>query len=161
MCTCMCTCACVCIYACARCVLQRFRTHSRDADLFGKIRTCYRRFRFVPVMNLIHRRFEDRSMGWSADSYRFVQWTPDGNSVPKLRHFMWVFVLMLILYLLLLVCVYMLLLSFHMNDWYILPVWLPVSLHEISVSINFNYVFDLSAYQYHFMGRGLPLLIQD
>ena len=45
------------------CVLQQFRTHSRDPDSFGKLRTRYRRFEFVPAMDPIHRRFEDRSMG--------------------------------------------------------------------------------------------------
>ena len=30
--------------------------------------------------------------GWSVDQYRFVQWRPDGDSVLKPRHFMWVFV---------------------------------------------------------------------
>jgi len=37
-------------------------------------------------------RFEDRSMRWSVDQYQFVQWRPDSDSVPKPRHFMWVFV---------------------------------------------------------------------
>ena len=51
------------------------------------------RFGFVLVVDPIHRRFEDRSMGWSVDQYQFVQWRLDSDSVSKLRHFMWVFVL--------------------------------------------------------------------
>jgi len=41
----------------------------------------------------IYWRFEDWSMGRSEDSYRFVQWRSDGDSDPKLLHFMWVFAL--------------------------------------------------------------------
>ena len=51
------------------------------------------RFEFIPVIDPIHWRFEDRSMRWSSDPYRFVQWRPDGDSVRKPRHFMWVFAL--------------------------------------------------------------------
>ena len=68
------------------------------SDLFGEIRTQLQetrtRSRFMLIVDPIHRRFEDLSIGWSVDQYRFVQWRPDGNSVPKPRHFMWVFVLM-------------------------------------------------------------------
>jgi len=39
--------------------------------------------------------FEDRLIRWSEDLYQFVQWRPDGDSVPKLRHFMWVFAFIL------------------------------------------------------------------
>ena len=49
-------------------------------------------------------------------------------------------------YLLLSVCVYMLLLSFHMTFYYILPVWLFVALHETSMIIHFIYVVDMSLY---------------
>ena len=63
------------------------------SDLFGKIRTRYWRFGLVPVMDPIHRRFEDRSMRWSIDQYRFMQWRPDDDSFPISRHFMWVFIL--------------------------------------------------------------------
>jgi len=45
----------------------------------------------VPVIDSIAWRFEDRPMGWSGDPYRFVQWRPDGDSVTKSCHFMWVF----------------------------------------------------------------------
>jgi len=46
------------------------------------------------VVNPTHRRFEDRFIGWSVDQCQFMQWRPDGDSVPKPRHFMWVFILM-------------------------------------------------------------------
>jgi len=47
--------------------------------------------------------------------------------------------------------IYMLLVSFHVTVWYILPVWLPVSLHEMSMSVHFNYTVYLNTYQRHFM----------
>ena len=72
-------------------------------------------------MDSIHCRFEDRPMRWSENSYRFVQWRPDGDSDPNSRHYMWVFILMLFSYLLLSVGVHMLLVSFHVNNCYILP----------------------------------------
>jgi len=62
------------------------------SDLFGKIRTRCKRFRFVLVMDSMGWRSEDRPMRWSRDSYRFVQWRPDDDSDLKSRHFMWVFV---------------------------------------------------------------------
>ena len=36
-------------------------------------------------------------------------------------------------------------------------IWLLVFLHEVSVSVHFNYVVDLSIYQRHFMCSYLPL----
>ena len=65
---------------------------------------------------------------------------------PKFCHFMWMFVLMSFLYLLLSVSVYMLLLSFHVIVWFILPVWLLVLLHEISMSFHLNYVVYMSIF---------------
>ena len=53
------------------CVLQCFGFVRWDSDSLQKIRT---RFRFVPVMDPIHRRFENQSMGWFVDQYWFVQW---------------------------------------------------------------------------------------
>ena len=50
------------------------------------------RFGVVLVMDLIHRRFRNWPIGWSGDSYRFAQWRPDGDSVSKPCHFMWVLV---------------------------------------------------------------------
>ena len=49
--------------------------------------------RIHAVVDPTHRRFEDRSIGWFVDQYQFMQWRPDGDSVPKLRHSMWVFAL--------------------------------------------------------------------
>jgi len=54
-------------------------------------------------------------------------------------------------YLSLLICVYMLHLSFHVTFCYILPVWLLVPRHEVSMIVYFNYIVDRSLYQYHFM----------
>ena len=67
------------------CVLHRL-------DPFGEIRTHCKRLKFVFVNDPIHWRFEDQPIGWYGDSYRFVQWRPDGDSVLEPRHFMWVFV---------------------------------------------------------------------
>ena len=88
----MCMCVrmwCVYVYKCIfvwvyvfGCVVQCFRTAC-------EIRT---RFGFVFAEDPIHRRFEDRPMGWLGDPYRFIQWRADGNSDPKSRHFMWVFI---------------------------------------------------------------------
>ena len=50
----------------------------------------------------------------------------------------------------------MLLVLFHVNDLYILQVWLCLSFHEISVSVHFNYVVDLSVYLRHFICWCLP-----
>ena len=85
------------------CVLQRFRFVRWDPDPI-RINAC---------VDPIHTRFEDRSMRWSVDQYRFVQWRPHDDSVPKPRHFMWVFV---IVDLPLSVCIYMLLLSFYVTS---------------------------------------------
>jgi len=54
-------------------------------------------------------------------------------------------------YLPLSVCVYMLHLSFHVTFYYILPVWLLLPLHETFMIVHFNYIVDMSLYQYHFM----------
>ena len=74
------------------------------SDLFGEIQTSCRRPGPDPnyvVVDPTHRRFEDRCIGWSVDQCQFMQWRPDGDSVPKPRHFMWVFVLV---YLSLMIC---------------------------------------------------------
>ena len=68
------------------CVVQRFRPVWWNSDPLREIR-------FGARYEPIHWRFEDRPMGWSEDSYRFMQWRPHGDSVPKRRHFMWVFAL--------------------------------------------------------------------
>ena len=79
----------------------------------GPLQETRTRSGFVLVVNPIHRQFEDRSIGRSEDQYRFVQWRPDDDSVPKPRHFMWVFVLMSFSYLPLSIYICILLLSFH------------------------------------------------
>jgi len=70
------------------------------SDPFVRSKLGNRRFGIMPIMDPIPWRFEDRSMGWSADQYQFVQWRSDDDSIPKLRHFMW------IPYLLLSICIY-------------------------------------------------------
>ena len=134
----------ICIYI-SSCVLVAWYSVS---DSFGEIQTCYRRFGLMFVMNPIHWWFKDWSMGWSVDQHLFVQWRPDGDSVPKSRHFMWMFILV---YLPLSVCIYMLLLSFHVTFYYILPVWLLISLLETSVIVRLIYIVDMSLYSHHFM----------
>ena len=85
-------CMCVYVYGCMfvwvhglGCVLQR-------SDPFAEIRTRCRRLEFVFADDLIRWRFKNWPIGWFGDSYQFVQWRPDGDSVPKPCHFMWVFV---------------------------------------------------------------------
>ena len=145
------------VWICDMCTVACFS----DSDPFCEIRTRCWRFRFVLVMDQIHRRFEDRSMGWSVDQYRFVQWIPDSNSVLKLRYFMWVFVLMSFSSLPLLCFIRIISCAFI----YILPVWLAVTLHKTLLIVHHNCVIGISLYQYHFMcwkmtvvGLGLVLI---
>ena len=42
--------------------------------------------------------------------------------------------------------IYLLLVSFHVTIYFILLVWLPVSLHEASMSVHFDYIAYLSVY---------------
>jgi len=49
VCVCVNVCTCVFMFTCVRLVAWYSIT-----DPFGEIRTCYRRFRFVPVMGPIH-----------------------------------------------------------------------------------------------------------
>ena len=125
------------------------------SDLFGEIRTqlqeTWTRSGFVLVMDPIDWRFGNRSMGWSSDSYQFVRWRPDGDLVPKLRHFMWVFALVLFFLFIVVSVIYMFLVSFHVTTWYIWLVWLLVPFHMISVSVHFYYAVYVNAYQRHFM----------
>ena len=72
------------------CVLQRCGTRTRLYDPNSVTRDPDS-IEFVLVVDPIHWRFKDRSIGWSKDSYWFVQWRPDGDSDTKPRHFMWVF----------------------------------------------------------------------
>jgi len=65
----------------------------QHSDLFGEIRTCYRRLWSAFADEPIHWRFENWPMGCSRDSYQFMQWRPDGEPIPESRHFMWVFVI--------------------------------------------------------------------
>ena len=72
------------------CVLWHFGPIWWDPTRLRKTRT---RFGLVLVMDLIQWRFKNWFMGWSIDQYRFMMWRPEGDLVPKPRHFMWVFVL--------------------------------------------------------------------
>ena len=63
------------------------------SDSFVQFELSNKRFGVVPVMDPILWRFEDRPMRWSRDQYRFVLWRSDSDSISKLHHFMWVFVL--------------------------------------------------------------------
>ena len=109
-CVCLCTyiyagvhvCLCVYIEECIRvrgyvcvssCVWLRITVFWTRLVRYGPLQEIRTRFGFVLVVDPIHRRFENRSMRWSVDQYRFVQWRPDGDSIPKPRHFIWAFVL--------------------------------------------------------------------
>ena len=54
-----------------------------------------------------------------------------------------------------------LLLLFHVTVWSILPVWLPILLHEMSASFHLEYVVDISIFLCHFICCYLPLLTLD
>ena len=86
------TCVCMCIhvymwrvyvYGCTFAWIHGWVACCSVSDPFGEIRTHCRRFRFVPVMDLLEWRFKDRPMGWSEDAYWFVQWRPDNDSNPN------------------------------------------------------------------------------
>ena len=81
-----------CVYVCL-CEFMCLVACYSVSDLLGRSKYSNRRVEIVLVMDLIYWRFKDRSTRWSVDQYLFVQWRPDGDSVPKPRHFMWVFVL--------------------------------------------------------------------
>jgi len=137
-------CECMCMISFVWLHITAFQTHSCDPNsVTGDSNLC----RYGPNTLAIRR----TTHGMSGDSYQFVQWRPDGDLDPKLRHFMWVFAFVLFSYLPLSIGNCVLLVSFHVIVWFILPVWLCVSLHEVSVSVHFNYIAYLSAYQCHFM----------
>ena len=46
-----------------------------DSDSFVWSELGNKSFGFVPVMDPIHKWFEDRTIGWSGGSYRFLQWS--------------------------------------------------------------------------------------
>jgi len=70
---------CVCLYIIVsiRLRVTAFQTRSVRSELGNG------RFELVPVVDPIHRRFEDWPMGWLGDLYRFMQWRTDGDSVSK------------------------------------------------------------------------------
>jgi len=95
-------CVCTCIgymYECVMCLCWfpflsvRLVACYSSSDSFVRFEHGNGRFGVVLVMNPIHRRLEEWPMWWSVDQYRFVQWRPDNDSILKLRHFIWVFVL--------------------------------------------------------------------
>ena len=57
--------------------------------------------------------------------------------------------------------IYMLLVLFHVTVWYIIPVWLHVSFHVMSVSAHFIYTIDISIICVISCDSWLPVLIQD
>ena len=140
------------------CVLQCFGPVRAIRTQLQETRT---RSGFVSVVDPTHRRFKDWSMGWSVDEYRFVQWRPDSDSFRNcvisceclfLCHFL--FYRYCVLFVL-----------FHVILYYILPVWLAVSLHETLLIVHLNCEIGISLYQYHFMcwqmtvvGLGLVLI---
>jgi len=139
--TCMYGCTSVRVYICVRAFMGECVCVSVAAyGLARAIRTGNRTPEFVFAVDPIHWRFEGWHTRWFGDPYRFVQWRPDSDLDPKSRHFMWVFAFVLFSYLPLSIGICILLVLFHVTIWYILPVWLPVSLHEASVGVHFNFV---------------------
>jgi len=87
ICVCINVCMCILVYVCVWVLISlplcvRLRV-TAITDSFVRSELSYGRYGFVLVVNPIHRRFEDRSMGWSGDPYRFVQWRPDSDSDLK------------------------------------------------------------------------------
>ena len=138
------------VYTCMRVCLCEFMCLVACCSVSYSFGETWTRFKVVPDVDQIHRRFEDRFMGWPVDQYRFVQWRSDNDSVSKPRYFMWVFAFALFPYLPLLICICFTL-SFHVTIWCILPLWLSVSLHELSVIVFHICVVDMSLYQRYFM----------
>ena len=120
-------------------------------DPFGKIRTRYRRFGFVLVVDPIDWQFENRS--WDDLEIRTGSCSEDQMTIQIQNRVISCECLFLCYFIciLLSVCLYMLLLFFHVIIWCILSVWFPVSLHESSVSIHLIYLADLSVYWCHFL----------
>ena len=127
---------CMCLVACCS-----------DSDPFVRSKLGNMIFGFVSILDAMHRRFEDRFMGWSVDQYGFMQWRPDGDSVSKPRHFMWVFVLMsfsflpLLCFIRIISCdfiLYFTSLTCCITSWGICNFYLI-------------WVVDMSLYRYHFM----------
>jgi len=120
--TCIWVCTCVSmhpyVYVCMwLCVLQ-YGPVWWDPDPFQEIQSCAR---YGPVAQAFWR----PNHGMIQGSYQFVQWRPDGDSDPKPRHFMWVFILMSFPCSLWPVVFIYLFVLFHVNMWHILSVWLP------------------------------------
>jgi len=73
---------CVFVYVCRRvfmcmCIHECSVACCNNTDPFGEIQTRCERFGLVFTVDPIARRFEDRLMRWSEDSYWFVQWRSD------------------------------------------------------------------------------------
>ena len=79
-------------------------------------------FGFVFAVEPIHWWFGDLPTRWSRDLSQFMQWRLDDDSGPKSCHFMLIFALVLFFYLPLSMAICILLVSFHVNVWFILPV---------------------------------------
>jgi len=139
--------ACVCIRVYVRVSswvglrVAKFRTCSWDPD---STRICVRRWPDTlairrPTHGMIWRSVPDRIV-------KIRRWFSFKAVSFHVGIFSYVF-----LYLLLSVGFYMLLLSFHVTFYYILPVWLLLSLLETSMIVHLIYVVDMSLYQLHFM----------
>ena len=125
------------------------------SDSFVRSELVNGRFEFVSILNPIHRRFEDQLIRWSRDSYRFMQWRPNGDSVLKSCHFMWVILCeCLFLYISLFTVVGMhlhvtLIISCDFMLYFTSLIF--VSLHETSIIVHLIYVVDMSLHKRHFM----------
>ena len=151
------------LYSCGfMCVWLRV---AASTDLFVWSEFSNERLKFVPIMDPIHWRFENWSIGWSKDTlairrpiHRMIQRFVSIHAVKIKQQFgskiasFHVSVCSISLSQFTIVSsVHMLPLLLHVTLYFILPVWLHVSLHESSMSVHIIYLVNLSDYQCHFM----------
>jgi len=137
-------------FVCVRLRVAAIRTYSCNPDPLQEIRISVR---YGPDKLAIRRPIHE--LIWRSVPVRAVKTRRRFGSKTASFH---VHVCACIISLFIIVSIiYMLLVSFHVTVWYILPVWLPVSFHVMSVSAHFICSVNMSIYQYHFMCRGLPL----
>jgi len=111
VCICMCTCMCMCTCDGMWCVFvyvytgmyQSMWTYlplsmrvclcvNSNTDSLMRSEPSNGRPGFIFAEDSIHMWFEHRHTRWFRDPYRYMQYRPDGDSDPRPRHLMWVFV---------------------------------------------------------------------
>ena len=136
------------------CVLQRLRIHSCDSNPVTE----------DPKMIQIHDRRVPIHQAIRRSTHEIVRRSVPVHAVQTWWQFrpetvlFHVSICSCIIFLFIIVSsINMLPISFHVTVWFILPLWLCVSLYETSVGVHLIYLVDMSVYQYHFMCKGLPL----